>query len=103
MDAWAAVNPQKPPIAFEPRAPIVPGPPPQSITTQAAVGSVYDVHASQRDMVEKQLSDLAAGGQKVLTCQYGPRNTTSTEGFKDYSFWYPGPPADVLKYMLIRL
>ena len=63
--------------------------------------SVYDVHASQRDMVEKQLSDLAAAGQKVLTCQYGPRQTQSTEGFKDYDFWYPAPPPDILKYMSI--
>ena len=67
---------------------------------KGAVDSVYDVHQSQRDMVEKQLSSLAAGGQKVLTCQYGPRNAVTTEGFKDYSFWYPAPPPDLMKYML---
>jgi hypothetical protein len=67
---------------------------------QGAVGSLYDVHPSQREMVEKQLSDLAAAGQKVLVCQYGPHNTQSTEGFTDYSFWYPAPPPDILKYML---
>jgi hypothetical protein len=113
VDAWASVNPQRPPIAFKPRAPIVPGPPPETNhpeivllheTIQAlrkgAVDSVYDVHESQRDMVEKQLSDLATAGQKVLTCQYGPRNTQSTQGFKDYDFWYPAPPPDILKYML---
>jgi hypothetical protein len=112
-DAWASVNPQRPPIAFKPRPPIVPGPPPQSnhpeivllhetirALFQGATDSVYDVHPSQRDMVEKQLSDLAAAGQKVVVCQYGPRNTQSTEGFKDYSFWYPAPPPDVLKYTL---
>jgi hypothetical protein len=113
VDAWASVNPQRPPIAFKPRPPLVPGPPPETNhpeivllheTIQAlrrgAVDSVYDVHESQRDMVEKQLSDLAAAGQKVLTCQYGPRNTQSTQGFKDYDFWYPAPPPDILKYML---
>lgn len=113
VDAWASVNPKRPPIAFKPRAPIVPGPPPETnhpeivllhetiqALRQGAVDSVYDVHESQRDMVEKQLSDLAAAGQKVLTCQYGPRNTQSTQGFKDYDFWYPAPPPDILKYML---
>ena len=30
VDAWASVNPPGPPIAFKPRPPIVPGPPPQS-------------------------------------------------------------------------
>ena len=112
-DAWASVNPQRPPIAFKPRPPIVPGPPPQSNHPEivllhetireifkGAVNSVYDVHESQRDMVEKQLSDLAAAGQKVVVCQYGPRQTQSTQGFVDYSFWYPSPPPDVLKYML---
>jgi hypothetical protein len=112
-DAWASVNPQRPPIAFKPRPPIVPGPPPQSnhpdivllhetvrALFKGAVGSVYDVHESQREMVEKQLSDLAAAGQKVVVCQYGPQHTQSTEGFTDYSFWYPSPPPDVLKYML---
>jgi len=67
---------------------------------KGAVNSVYDVHESQRDMVEKQLSDLVAAGQKVVVCQYGPRQTQSTQGFVDYSFWYPSPPPDVLKYML---
>ena len=113
VDAWASVNPQRPPIAFKPRPPIVPGPPPSSNHPEivllhetireifkGAVNSVYDVHESQRDMVEKQLSDLAAAGQKVVICQYGPRNTQSTEGFRDYSFWYPSPPPDVLKYTL---
>jgi hypothetical protein len=113
VDAWASVNPQRPAIAFKPRAPIVPGPPPETNHPEivllhetiqgirrGSVDSVYDVHASQRDMVEKQLSDLMAAGQKVLTCQYGPRQTQSTQGFKDYDFWYPAPPADVLKYML---
>ena len=113
VDAWASVNPQRPPVAFKPRPPIVPGPPPQSnhpeivllhetarALFKGAVDSVYDVHESQREMVEKQLSDLAAAGQKVLVCQYGPRNTQSTQDFKDYSFWYPSPPPDVLKYML---
>ncbi len=113
VKAWSSVNPQRPPIAFKPKPPIVPGPPPESNhpeivllheTIQAlrrgSVDSVYDVHASQRDTVEKQLSDLQAAGQKVLTCQYGPRQTQSTEGFKDYDFWYPAPPPDILKYML---
>jgi len=85
VDTWASVNPQRPPIAFKPRPLLVPGPPPETNhpeivllhetiqpLRQGAVDSVYDVHASQRDMVEKQLSDLAAGGQRVLTCQYGP-------------------------------
>jgi hypothetical protein len=113
VDAWASVNPQRPPVAFKPRPPIVPGPPPQSNHPdivllhetireifKGAVNSVYDVHESQRDMVEKQLSDLAAAGQKVVVCQYGPRQTQSTKDFTDYSFWYPSPPPDVLKYML---
>jgi hypothetical protein len=112
-DAWASVNPQRPPIAFKARPAIVPGPPPQSnhpeivllhgtnrAIFQGAVNSFYDVHPAQREMVEKQLSDLAAAGQKVLVCQYGPRNTQSTEGFTDYSFWYPAPPPDILKYVL---
>lgn len=112
-DASASVNPQRPPIPFKPRPPIVPGPPPQSNHPEivllhetvrplfkGAVGSVYDVHESQRDMVEKQLSDLAAAGQKVVVCQYGPQHTQSTEGFTDYSFWYPSPPPDILKYTL---
>ncbi len=112
-DAWASVNPPRPPIAFKPRPPIVPGPPPSSNHPdivllhetvrplfKGAVGSVYDVHESQREMVEKQLSDLAAAGQKVVVCQYGPQHTQSTEGFTDYSFWYPAPPPDVLKYTL---
>ena len=112
-DAWASVNPQRPPIAFKPKPPIVPGPPPPSNHPEivllhetireifkGAVNSVYDVHESQRDMVEKQLSDLAAAGQKVMVCQYGPRQTQSTQGFMDYSFWYPSPPPDVMKYML---
>jgi len=113
VDAWASVNPQRAPIAFKPRPPLVPGPPPETNHPEivllhetiqglrrGAVNSVYDVHESQRDMVEKQLSDLAAAGQKVLTCQYGPRNTQSTQGFKDYDFWYPAPPPDILKYLL---
>ena len=112
-DAWASVNPGRPQVAFKARPAVTPGPPPQTNhpeivllheTVQAlfkgAVDSVYDVHASQRDMVEKQLRDLAAGGQKVLTCQYGPRNAQTPEGFRDYSFWYPAPPPDVLRYML---
>lgn len=113
VDAWASVNTKRPSIAFKPRPPIVPGPPPQSNHPeivllhetirplfQGAVDSLYDVHPSQRDMVEKQLSDLAAAGQKVVVCQYGPLHTQSTGGFKDYSFWYPSPPPDVLKYTL---
>jgi hypothetical protein len=113
VDAWASVNSQRPPVAFKPNPPMVPGPPPQSNHPEivllhetireifkGAVNSVYDVHESQRDMVEKQLSDLVAAGQKVVVCQYGPRQTQSTQGFVDYSFWYPSPPPDVLKYML---
>src|SRR6266851_2205921 len=103
-----SLNDQKPSESLD-----TPGPPPQTNhpeivllheTVQplfkGAVDSVYDVHQSQRDMVEKQLSSLAAGGQKVLTCQYGPRNAVTPEGFKDYSFWYPAPPPDLMKYML---
>jgi hypothetical protein len=113
VDAWASVNPKLPPLVFKPKPPIVPGPPPETNHPEivllhetiqplrkGAVNSVYDVHESQRDIVEKQLSDLAAAGQKVLTCQYGPRQTQSTQGFKDYDFWYPAPPPDILKYML---
>ncbi len=113
VDSWASVNPRRPAIAFKAKPPVTPGPPPQTNhpeivllheTVQplfkGAVDSVYDVHQSQRDMVEKQLSSLAAGGQKVLTCQYGPRNAVTPEGFKDYSFWYPAPPPDLMKYML---
>jgi hypothetical protein len=112
-DAWASANPQRPPVAFKPKPPVVPGPPPPSNhpdivllheTTReifrGAVNSVYDVHESQRDMVEKQLSDLASAGQKVLVCQYGPRQTQSTKDFTDYNFWYLSPPPDVMKYML---
>ena len=113
VDAWASVNPQRTPVAFKPKSPVVPGPPPQTNHPeivllhetirelfQCAVNSFYDVHPSQREMVEKQLSDLRAVGQKVMVCQYGPRNTQSTQGFMDFSFWYPSPAPDVLKYML---
>lgn len=113
VDAWASVNPQRPAIVFKPRPPLVPGPPPDTNHPeivllhetireifQGAVNSFYDVHPSQREMVEKQLSDLRAAGQKVVVCQYGPRQTQSTKGFMDYSFWYPAPPPDILKYML---
>jgi hypothetical protein len=113
VNAWASVNPTLPPTVFKPRPPIVPGPPPETnhpeivllhetaqALFQGAADSVYDVHESQRAMVQKQITDLAAAGQKVMTCQYGPRNAQTTEGFKDYSFWYPAPPADVLKYTL---
>jgi hypothetical protein len=113
VDAWASVNPKLPPTVFKPRPPITPGPPPETnhpeivllhetvqALFQGATDSVYDVSENQRAMVQKQITDLAAGGQKVLTCQYGPRNARTPEGFKDYSFWYPAPPADILKYML---
>jgi len=113
VNAWTSVNPKLPPTVFKPKPPIVPGPPPETnhpeivllhetvqALFQGATDSVYDVHESQRAMVQKQMTDLAAAGQKVLTCQYGPRNAQTPEGFKDYSFWYPAPPADVLKYML---
>jgi hypothetical protein len=113
VDSWASVNPRRPAITFKAKQPVTPGSPPQTNhpeivllheTVQplfkGAVDSVYDVHQSQRDMVEKQLSSLAAGGQKVLTCQYGPRNAVTPVGFKDYSFWYPAPPSDLMKYML---
>jgi hypothetical protein len=113
VNAWASVNPKLPPTVFKPKSPIVPGPPPETnhpeivllhetvqSLFQGATDSIFDVHESQRAMVQKQMSDLTAGGQKVLTCQYGPRNAQTTEGFKDYSFWYPAPPADVLKDLL---
>jgi len=113
VNAWASVNPKLPPTVFRPKPAIVPGPPPETnhpeivllhetvqALSQGATDSIFDVHESQRAMVQKQMTDLAAAGQKVLTCQYGPRNARTPEGFKDYSFWYPAPPADVLKQML---
>jgi hypothetical protein len=113
VNAWTSVNPKLPPTVFKPKAPMVPGPPPETNHPeivllhetvqplfQGATDSIFDVHESQRPMVQKQMADLTAAGQKVLTCQYGPRNAQTPEGFKDYSFWHPAPPADVLKYML---
>ena len=113
VNAWTSVNPKLPPAVFKPKPPIVPGPPPETnhpeivllhetvqALFQGATDSIFDVHESQRAMVQKQITDLAAAGQKVLTCQYGPRNARTPEGFKDYSFWYPAAPADVLKYIL---
>ena len=119
VDAWASVNRPGPPIAFKPRPPIVPGPPPQSnqqeigllhetifALNQGAVDSLYNVHSSQRDMVEKQLSDLEDAGQQVLECQYGPPFTQNSAkaytqgGYTDYNFWYPPAPPDILKYIL---
>jgi hypothetical protein len=113
VNAWASVNPGLAPTVFKPKPPIVPGPPPETNhpeivllhesvqpLSQGATDSVFDVHESQRAMVQKQITDLAAAGQKVLTCQYGPQNARTPEGFKDYSFWYPAPPARVLKDML---
>jgi hypothetical protein len=113
VNAWVSVNPKLPPTVFKPKPPIVPGPPPETnhpeivllhetvqALFQGATDSIYDVHESQRAMVQKQITDLAAAGQKVLTCQYGPRNARTPEGFKDYSFWYPAPPADALKDVL---
>src|SRR5665213_1032983 len=119
VDAWASVNRPGPPIAFKPRPPIVPGPPPQSnhqeiallretisALNQGAVDSLYDVSSSQRDMVEKQLSDLEDAGQQVLDCQYGPPFTQNSAkaytqgGYTDYNFWYPSAPPDILKDIL---
>jgi hypothetical protein len=113
VDAWASVNPRRPPISFKPSPPVTPGPPPETKNPEivllhetvqtlfkGAVDSVYNVHESQRDMVEKQLSKLAAAGQKVCTCEYGPRNALTPKGFKEYSFWYLAPPPDVMKYLL---
>ncbi len=121
VDAWASVNRPGPPIAFKPRPPIVPGPPPQSnqkeigllhetifALNRGAVDSLYDVHSSQRDMVEKQLSDLEDAGQQVLNCQYGPpfpQNSAAAYthppgGYTEYNFWYPSAPPDILKYLL---
>jgi len=87
VNAWSSVNAKLPPVAFKPKPPIVPGPPPETNHPeivllhetiqplfQGATDSVFDVIDSQREMVKKQITDLAAGGQKVLTCQYGPRN-----------------------------
>ena len=113
VDAWASVNPKLPATVFKPKPPITPGPPPETNHPeivllhetvqplfQGATDSIYDVSDGQRPMVQKQITDLAAGGQKVLTCQYGPRNARTPEGFKDYSFWYPVPPPEILKYIL---
>jgi hypothetical protein len=113
VNAWASVNPKLPPTMFKPKPPIVPGPPPETNhpeivllhetvqpLSQGATDSFFDVHESQRAIVQKQFNDLVATGQKVLTCQYGPRNAQTPEGFKDYSFWYPAPPAGVLKNLL---
>ena len=121
VDAWASVNRPGPPIAFKPRPPIVPGPPPQSnqqevgllhetiyALNQGPLDSLYNVHSSQRDMVEKQLSDLEDAGQQVLECQYGtPFPQNSIEAARqgsynntDYSFWYPPTPPDILKDLL---
>ena len=113
VDAWASVNPKLPATVFKPKPPITPGPPPETnhpeivllhetvqSLFQGATDSIYDVSESQRAMVQKQITDLAAGGQKVLTCQYGPLNARTPEGFKDYSFWYPVPPAKVVNYIL---
>ncbi|MGB6267023.1 MAG: hypothetical protein WBF56_14890 [Candidatus Acidiferrales bacterium] len=121
VDAWASVNRPGPPIAFKPRPPIVPGPPPQSNQQEigllretiftlnlGAVDSLYDVHSSQRDMVQQQLSDLEDAGQQVLNCQYGPpfpQNSAAAYthppgGYTEYNFWYPSAPPDILKYLL---
>jgi hypothetical protein len=119
VDAWASVNRPGPPIAFKPRPPIVPGPPPQSnqqeigllhetiyALNQAPLNSLYRVHSSQRDMVQKQLSDLEDAGQQFLQCQYGPpfaQNSAKAYtqgGYTDYNFWYPPIPPDILKYIL---
>jgi hypothetical protein len=121
VDAWTSVNPQRPAITFKPRPPIVPGQPPQSnqqeigllhqaiyALNQAAVDSLYNVHSSQRDMVERQLANVEAAGQQVLECQYGrpfPQNSAEAYthppgGYTSYSFWYPSAPPDILKYIL---
>jgi len=113
VNAWSSVNAKLPPTTFKPKPAIVPGPPPETNHPeivllketvqplfQGATDSVFDVHESQRAAVQKRMTDLAAGGQKVLTCQYGPKNAQTTEGFTDYSFWYPAPPADVVKDIL---
>jgi hypothetical protein len=75
---------------------------------QGPLDSLYNVHSSQRDMVEKQLSDLEDAGQQVLECQYGtPFPQNSIEAARqgsynntDYSFWYPSAPPDILKDLL---
>ena len=63
-------------------------------------GEFQEQRLAHREDAEKFYRGLAAAGQKVLVCQYGPRQTQSTQGFMDYSFWYPSPPPDVMKYML---
>ncbi len=76
------------------------------LTNQGPLGSLYNVHESQRDMVYKQLSDLKDAGQQFLQCQYGPpfaQNSAKAYtqgGYTDYNFWYPPIPPDILKYIL---
>lgn len=50
-------------------------------------GNLYDVPASQRAVVEKQINDLRDKKQQVISCTYG--------GGYFYSFWYKSPPANL--------
>jgi len=52
---------------------------------------------------KKQLSDLAAAGQKVVVCQYGPRNTQSTERLQGLQLLVPRSPAGCFEVHAIDL
>src|SRR5207245_1288377 len=60
------------------------------------LSSVSDVADSQQEMVRKQLADLKAAGQKVITCEYGPTHPETGLGFFVYHFWYQSAPTNIL-------
>jgi hypothetical protein len=114
VDAWLKVNGRHPPtpdkLSRAPAAGTAPAPaasgPGQAlhgseanVISRGVIGSLYDVPDSQRDMVEQQVKDLIAKGQKVINCEYGPSNPQTQMGYATFNFWYQTAPANILKLL----
>jgi hypothetical protein len=67
--------------------------------SRGVIESVEGVPNSLRPMVLQQIEDLNKRGQKVITCEYGPANQRTGQGFVVYHFWYQSAPPDILKLL----
>jgi len=67
--------------------------------SRGVIGSVEGMPNSQRPMVIQQIEDLKKRNQQVITCEYGPSNLQTNQGFAVFNFWYQAAPPDILKLL----
>ena len=75
----------------------------QTILTvnRSHIGSFARLRRDTEDVVLKQLEQLIAQRQQVVSCSYGPSNKAEGTGFVVYDFWYKAPPAQLLEMMKV--